>query len=240
MKAKGELVDNLCIISVFFIEQFQVEQECKDQGEFGMRSLDKDAIIKILQNLKRLFNDQRDYLVELDGRMGDGDLGLTMSKAFTAAADNLTATAETDLGKIFMQAGMLMAKAAPSTMGTLMATGFMRGGKAIAGKSALSTADLANFFQAFVAGIMERGKAKPGEKTIIDSLKPAADTLTQLSAEDLSRALPQALQSAQRGLESTKNMVAQHGRIAYYKEQSKGQEDPGATAGVILLQGFIL
>jgi dihydroxyacetone kinase-like protein len=205
-----------------------------------MSSLDKDAIIKIFQNLKRLFNDHRDYLVELDGRMGDGDLGLTMSKAFTAAADDLMTTTETDIGKIFMKAGVLMAKAAPSTMGTLMATGFMRGGKAIAGKSALSTADLANFFQGFVAGIMERGKAKPGEKTIIDSLKPAADTLIQLSGEDLSKALQQALLSAEHGLESTKNMVAQHGRIAYYKEQSKGQEDPGATAGVILIKGFIL
>ncbi len=74
-----------------------------------------------------------------------------------------------------MKAGMLMAKAAPSTMGTLMGTGFMRGGKAVSGTDEISTTDLAEFFQAFVTGIMERGKAKPGEKTIIDSLKPAAD-----------------------------------------------------------------
>lgn len=205
-----------------------------------MSSLGKDDIIKILQNLKRLFNDNRDYLVELDARMGDGDLGLTMSKAFTAVYDELRDTTETDIGKILMKAGMLMAKAAPSTMGTLMGTGFMRGGKAVSGTDEISTTDLAEFFQAFVTGIMERGKAKPGEKTIIDSLKPAADTLLELKGEDVAKALQEALRSSENGLESTKNMVAQHGRIAYYKEQSKGQKDPGATAGVILIKGFIL
>jgi len=205
-----------------------------------MGALSKDDILKILQNLKALFNDRKDFLVELDGRMGDGDLGLTMSKAFTAACDELIDTAESDIGKIFMKAGMQMAKAAPSTMGTLMGTGFMRAGKAVAGKGELTTGDLADFFQAFVTGIMERGKARPGEKTIIDSLKPAADTLAQLSAQDPAQALSAALLAAEKGLESTKNMIAQHGRIAYYKEQSKGQEDPGATAGVILIKGFIL
>ena len=205
-----------------------------------MSALGKDDVIKILQNLKQLFNDNKDFLVELDGKMGDGDLGLTMSKAFTAAGDELADTEETDLGKIFMKAGMVMAKAAPSTMGTLMATGFMRGGKAIAGKSELSGPDLADFFQAFVSGIMERGKAKPGEKTIIDALKPAADTLTDSRAENTATALQKALLAAEEGLESTKDMIAQHGRIAYYKEKSKGHEDPGATAGVILVKGFIL
>lgn len=204
-----------------------------------MNALTRDDVIGILKNLKQLFNDNKDYLVELDGKMGDGDLGLTMSKAFTAAYDELMGTEETDIGKILVKAGMLMAKAAPSTMGTLMATGFMRGGKAISGKIQISTADLADFFQAFVAGIMERGKAKPGEKTIIDSLKPAADTLAQLSKEDAAEALRKALLAAESGLESTRNMVAQHGRIAYYKEKSMGEKDPGATAGVILMKGFI-
>ena len=205
-----------------------------------MNSLGKNDILKILENLKQLFNDNRDFLVELDGRMGDGDLGLTMSKAFTVACNELMDTDEADPGKILMKAGMLMAKAAPSTMGTLMGTGFMRGGKAIAGKSEIAAADLADFFQAFVTGIMERGKAKPGEKTIIDSLKPAADTLSRASGEDTAKAVQEALKAAEKGLEATKDMVAQHGRIAYYKEKSKGLEDPGATAGVILIKGFIV
>jgi dihydroxyacetone kinase-like protein len=87
---------------------------------------------------------------------------------------------------------------------------------------------------------MERGKAKPGEKTIIDSLKPAADTLAQSRAKEIQQAVQEAIVSAQAGLESTKDMIARHGRIAYYKEKSKGIEDPGATAGVILMKGFAL
>ena len=205
-----------------------------------MGSLGKDDIIKILSNLKQLFNDNKDALVELDSRMGDGDLGLTMSKAFTAAHDEMVDTEETDMGKILMKAGMIMARAAPSTMGTLMATGFMRGGKAVSGRKEIATADLADFFQAFVAGIMERGKSKPGDKTVVDSLKPAADTLEAYKGEGYQKALKEALLSAEKGLESSKDMIAQHGRIAYYKEQSRGHQDPGATAGVILVKGFIL
>jgi dihydroxyacetone kinase-like protein len=205
-----------------------------------MDSLGKDDIIKILSNLKQLFNDNKDTLVELDSRMGDGDLGLTMSKAFTAAHDETADTEEADPGKILMKAGMIMAKAAPSTMGTLMATGFMRGGKAVSGKKEITTVDLADFFQAFVGGIMERGKSKPGDKTVVDVLKPAADTLEACKGQGLQMALKEALLSAEKGLESSKELIAQHGRIAYYKEQSIGQQDPGATAGVILVKGFIL
>lgn len=205
-----------------------------------MGSLGKDDIIKILSNLKQLFSDNRDALVELDSRMGDGDLGLTMSKAFTAAHDEMVDTEETDPGKILMKAGMIMARAAPSTMGTLMATGFMRGGKAVSGRKEITTADLSDFFQAFVAGIMERGKSKPGDKTVVDSLKPAANTLEASKGEAPQKALKKALLSAEKGLESSRDMIAQHGRIAYYKEQSRGQQDPGATAGVLLVKGFIL
>ena len=91
----------------------------------------KMTLFEFFKILKALFDENKELLVELDGRMGDGDLGLTMAKAFTAGYDEMSGTDETDLGKILMKAGMAMAKHAPSTMGTLFATGFMRGGKAI-------------------------------------------------------------------------------------------------------------
>ena len=135
-----------------------------------MDSLVKDDILKILHNLKQLFNDNKNFLVELDARMGDGDLGLTMSKAFTAVYDELGNTAETDIGKIFMKAGMLMAKAAPSTMGTLMGTGFMRGGKAVSGRDALSTADLAGFFDMVVSSLDVK-HPKPHPESLLKILR---------------------------------------------------------------------
>jgi dihydroxyacetone kinase-like protein len=170
--------------------------------------------------------------------MGDGDLGLTMTKGFDSADDQLAQSDETDIGKILAKVGMIIAKDAPSTMGTLVATGFMRGGKALVGKEQIDTQDLAVFFQAFVEGLMDRGKAQPGDKTVIDSMKPAADALQAAADRDPKEALGQALEAAKEGLEATKQMVAKHGRVAYYKEKSLGKADPGATAGVYIVQGF--
>ena len=76
-----------------------------------MGSWQKDDIIKILKNLKRLFNEHKDYLVELDGRMGDGDLGLTMAKGFAAVYDELKDTEEIDIGRIFMKSSSISCKA---------------------------------------------------------------------------------------------------------------------------------
>jgi phosphoenolpyruvate---glycerone phosphotransferase subunit DhaL len=203
-----------------------------------MNTLKKENILEILLHLKNLMNDKKDYLVELDSKMGDGDLGLTMAKGFSAAYDQMIDPEESDLGVILSKAGMVIAKTAPSTMGTLMGTGFMRGGKALKGKTELGTADLALFFKDFVQGLMDRGKARPGDKTIIDSIKPAADALESAAGQGLKPALDAALEAAKKGLEATKEMVAQHGRIAYYKDKSLGHQDPGATVGVFILQVF--
>jgi dihydroxyacetone kinase-like protein len=203
-----------------------------------MDRLSRDDVLQIMHGLRSLMEEKKDYLVELDAVMGDGDLGLTMSKAFSSAHEEIQGGGEEDIGKMLMKAGMTMAKSAPSTMGTLVATGFMRGGKVLSGKQELDAADLAEFFRAFVQGLIERGKAKPGDKTIIDSLHPAAEALAAEKDGGLKKALAAALAAAEEGLESTKEMIAQHGRVAYYKEQSLGKVDPGATVGVYIVQGF--
>lgn len=203
-----------------------------------VNALRKDDVLKILHALSVLMEENKQHLIDLDSAMGDGDLGLTMARAFSAADAESANSDETDLGKILMKAGMAMARAAPSTMGTLIATGFMRGGKAVAGAAEITTPDLAAFFQAFVSGIMERGKAKPGEKTIIDCMMPAAEALTAAGSMEIGPALDRALAAAEAGLEATKDMVARHGRVAYYGEQSRGKQDPGATVGVLILKGF--
>lgn len=203
-----------------------------------MDTLRKDAVITIMRALSELMRENKQYLIELDSAMGDGDLGLTMERAFGAGYAEIAEDAEADIGKLLMKAGMAMARAAPSTMGTLVATGFMRGGKAIAGRGEISTADLTAFFSAFVGGVMERGKARPGEKTIIDSMHPAVEALAAAKGGDLRTALGKALAAAEAGLEASKDMVARHGRVAYYGEQSKGKQDPGATVGVLIFRGF--
>jgi dihydroxyacetone kinase-like protein len=184
--------------------------------------------------------EKKDELITLDGAMGDGDLGLTMEKGFAAARDEAEKTEEPDLGKFLMKIGMAIAKAAPSTMGTLIATGFMSGGKAVMGAAALGAAQMAAFWDAFAAGIMQRGKSKPGEKTVVDVLLPAAEAFKGRVAAGagLADAFSALKKAAAEGREKAKDMIAQHGRLAYYQEQSRGRDDPGAVACLYILQSF--
>jgi phosphoenolpyruvate---glycerone phosphotransferase subunit DhaL len=205
-----------------------------------MNSLGVQDIRAIVSGIAAIMAEKKDELISLDGAMGDGDLGLTMEKGFAAARDDAAAAAETDLGKLLMKIGMAIARAAPSTMGTLVGSGFMSGGKAVSGVPALGVKEMASFFEAFTTGVMQRGKSKPGEKTIVDVLLPAAEALKASASAgvDLPAAFRGFRAAAAYGREQAKGMVAQHGRLAYYQEKSKGQEDPGAVACTYILQGF--
>ncbi len=205
-----------------------------------MQSLKTADIVTILRELKLSVENNQQLLGELDGVMGDGDLGLTMTRAFTAAAEEADRSEEPLPGKLLMRLGAVIAKAAPSTMGTLVATGFMRGGKALDTTSQLGPRELAVFFDAFVNGIMERGKSAPGNKTIIDTLYPAARALQTAAAagETLDSAAGRAYVAARQGLEDSTQMKAQHGRAAYYQDASIGKQDGGATVGLLIVEGF--
>ena len=206
-----------------------------------MDSLNTDDLKKIFTKIKNIMVEMENYLFDLDSKMGDGDLGLIMKNGFIEVDEAVRNSGEEDIGKLFIKAGMTLASSVPSTMGTLMATGLMRAGKEVMGKSEISLADFSLIFSVFVNGIMERGKSKPGEKTIIDSMLPAADALKKAKedGENLIQAFNLAYRAAKEGLESTKNMTSVHGKAVYHSERSKGTEDPGAAAGVLLLKGFV-
>lgn len=207
-----------------------------------MTNIDIDGLKTIFSHLKRIMDENREMLIELDSVMGDSDLGITMQKAFTAAHIEVQGFTGREAGQLMLKAGMKIAQAAPSTMGTLLATGFMKGGKSILNMEALSLSDLSDFFRAFTNGIMEAGKTKPGNKTIVDALEPAANALEKASVEG--KTLPDGIQmaymAAREGVENTKSMKAQHGRAAYYQEKSIGVTDAGATVGALILEGFYL
>lgn len=204
-----------------------------------MTTIDVGGIRLIAIHLRRLMDANRDRMLELDRAIGDGDLGLTMTRAF-AAAEEASAMDEQVPGRILMRMGMAMSKAAPSTMGTLMATGFMRGGKALGEASAIGTVECAVFLRAFVEGLMERGKTRPGHKTVVDSLDPAATALEVAAAngDDLVTALSAAAAAAEAGRQAAKGMLAQHGRAAMFREQTIGMEDGGAYVGALLVRGM--
>lgn len=203
-----------------------------------MDALRADDLIGLFQSWRDMFAAQREFLIALDGKVGDSDLGITMAKSFAAAADTVTAEGPAaGITKLLRSAGAIMAKTAPSTMGTLTATGFLRGAKALEGAAAIGTPEAAAFWRAFATGIAERGKAKLGDKTILDVLDPVAGALEQAAASGLALApaLKQAADAAEAALERTKTMVAQHGKAAAFQEKTVGLQDAGATVGVLLV-----
>jgi dihydroxyacetone kinase-like protein len=207
-----------------------------------MQSLSAEDIKSIFLHIKTIIDNHKDTLTELDSAMGDGDLGITMTRAFSAASEEAAKTGEQVPGKLFIRLGMVIAKSSPSTMGTLIATGFMKGGKAIEQVSEIGIDELATFFESFVKSIMERGKSAPGNKTIIDTLYPAAIALRTASDhhEILTEGIKAARVAALQGLEASSQMKAQHGRASYYQEKSIGKQDGGATVGTYLIEGFYI
>ncbi|MFA7539809.1 MAG: dihydroxyacetone kinase subunit L [Sphaerochaetaceae bacterium] len=205
-----------------------------------METLDTQDFKAIIGIITNKMNCEKQKLTQLDGIFGDGDLGLTMEKGFMAAKEALATDDEPDIGKLCMKIGAAIAKSAPSTMGTLIASGFLSGGKAVVGKNTLCLEGLTSFFNSFTQGVANRGKASVGEKTLIDVLAPFTSFLADALAKELSleQTFNLSRQVIEDSVDSTRNMVAKHGRIAYHREKAIGTEDPGAVAVAIMLKGF--
>lgn len=205
-----------------------------------MKKLLPEDIKAVFNKLDEVMTENRDYLIKLDAAVGDGDLGITMAKGFKASNLAVKDIDEKDIGMLLMKAGMALASAAPSTMGTLVGSGFMKAGKELKGKEVLDLKDFAEAVLQFAEGIMLRGKAKPGEKTIIDSVYPAALALQNAvdSNKTFSEALSMAYDASLQGLEDTKSMKPQHGKQVVHREKSIGLYDPGATAGMLIIRTF--
>ena len=195
------------------------------------------AILRVARALEA----HKDRLTELDQAMGDGDLGITagkMAAALTAYAADEPAT--TDVGTYLAQAGMAVNRAASSSLGTLLATAAMRAGKEARGQDEVAAADLARMLTAADAGIQERGKAKPGDKTIIDVVHPAADAFAAAVEEgaDVVAAAGRMLDAARAGRDAVTPLRSRVGRASWVGERTEGLVDPGCEAGVVILEAI--
>jgi len=202
--------------------------------------MERTFIINYLRNLSDIMNENRDYLINLDSIVGDGDLGLTMSDGFKAAYRAVEPSEETDLGKLLYTAGKAMASAVPSTMGTLMASGFMQVGKKFKGEKETDDLGIVAILSYFGEGVMIRGKAKPGEKTFLDGLLPAIDAMNKSlkDGDNLKQAVMKAEKGAEMGFENTTSMLAVHGRASTRGDASRKLEDPGAAVAVLMIRAL--
>src|SRR5690625_4420821 len=142
-------------------------------------NINAKEFIEYFKKVVNVMEEEKDYLCELDRKLGDGDHGVTMSIGWQAVNEQLhnKLSEEKDCGKISSNVGMTFLNAVGSSVGPLYATGFIRGGKAIKGKSELNDIDLTEFWIAFINGVKERGKAEVGDKTIMDTLIHFGDEL---------------------------------------------------------------
>jgi len=184
----------------------------------------------------------QDYLTRLDAAMGDGDLGITASKGAAAIREYLSANPPgDDLGKFFLRMGMAYNRAAPSTMGTLIATALMRAGKEARGLASLDGATLAKMLLAADVGVRERGKAKPGDKTVVDALHPAAEAFAAAieRGDSLGAAGEAMLNAAREGRDAVIPMQSKIGRAAWVGERTVDQPDPGTVLFVQIVEAAL-
>lgn len=206
-----------------------------------MEKYSAEQLPELFEGAAKVFAEKKEELCSMDANMGDGDLGLTMSKGFEALPDFIRQNMEEkDTGKTLMKAAMKMAGLVPSTMGTLMSSGIMEGGKALKGKAKFGALEMAVFLRGFVTGIQKRGKCQPGDCTILDAMLPAAEKAEAAAkaGEDLSGVITAALMGAREGVEATKNMIPKFGKAAVFSSKATGIADQGATAGMYLLEGL--
>src|SRR5215469_6475747 len=165
-------------------------------------SVTAEKVIAWLQRSAAVLRENKDYLTQLDSSIGDADHGINMDRGFTAVMDRLPGVADKDAGTILKTVGTTLVSTVGGASGPLYGTAFLRAGTALAGKFELQDGDVLAALQAALEGIMARGKARPGEKTMIDSLLPAIETFkAELAAgTPLKAALAKATQSAEEGV----------------------------------------
>jgi len=198
-------------------------------------------VLARLRRSAQALHEQREYLTQLDAAIGDGDHGINMDRGFTAVMDKLPTVAEADVGTILKTVGTTLVSTVGGASGPLYGTAFLRAGTALAGKQELQPADVITGLDAALEGVMARGHAQPGEKTMVDALQPAVAALKAAVAAGapLADALRAASEAADQGVQATIPLVATKGRASYLGERSAGHQDPGATSTALFLRAML-
>ena len=171
-------------------------------------------------------------LTRVDSVIGDGDHGLGMKTGFTVLQEQLSGTSFHSPYELFHSVGLCLVKSMGGSSGVLFGTLFISGLDEIKNKESLNGVDIAAFFTKGIQGVIHRGRAKPGYKTMVDALLPAQSAMEEAikSTDDIGQVLKAAYTGALQGVEATKNMVSRLGRSKNFREQVIGWPDPGAMS----------
>ncbi|GAA3583494.1 MAG: dihydroxyacetone kinase subunit DhaL [Gibbsiella quercinecans] len=201
-------------------------------------ALTKQQVVDWLMRCAAVFAEQRDFLTRLDTEIGDADHGLNMNRGFNKVAEKLPSVADKDIGFILKNTGMTLLSSVGGASGPLFGTFFIRAAQAANAKQSLDLEELHQVMQQGVEGVVMRGKAEPGDKTMCDVWWPVVASLGQSARQqlNLADALDIAVGEAEKAVESTITMQARKGRASYLGERSIGYQDPGATSVMLMIK----
>jgi dihydroxyacetone kinase-like protein len=191
-----------------------------------------------LNDLSHVLHEHCGLLTQLDAAIGDADHGINLERGFQAVSEQLPNMTDTDIGSLLKAAGTTLISTVGGASGPLFGAAFLRAGIATSGKHELHEADLVKMLEAALEGIKARGKAVPGEKTMVDAFAPALEAARKAELEQVDplQLLHRASMAAEEGMKRTSLMVAKKGRASYLGERSLGHQDPGATSSWLLLK----
>jgi len=200
-------------------------------------TVDLAALDKWIHEFARLIADHKEMLTELDSAIGDADHGINMHRGMTAVVTTLASESPGRPSELFKRTGMTLVSTVGGASGPLYGTAFLRMSATVGDAEELDGDDLARMLRAALDGVVQRGKASPGDKTMLDALGPAVEALESAVADGqpLAEALDAAVRAAEEGRAKTIPMVARKGRASYLGERSAGHQDPGATSVTLLV-----
>ena len=181
----------------------------------------------------------KQYFSQLDSVVGDADFGVSLSTGFQAILDKWDTLDHSSISSFLMKVGVVITSNVGGVSGPIWGTGFMRVGMASKDKTTLTLADLVAMSRAAMEGMMQRGGAGLGDKTLLDAIAPATDKLeewSQRDTQDALGALQSAADAATEAIESTRGWIAKRGRQSYTGERSIGTLDPGIVAVATMMQ----
>jgi phosphoenolpyruvate---glycerone phosphotransferase subunit DhaL len=189
----------------------------------------------------KLVAENKDSLTDLDAAIGDGDHGANMDRGMRAVLATLDEDTPPTACALFTKVGTTLLSTVGGASGPLFGTLFLRVGAALGDTTEISLPRLATALRAGLDGIVARGKAEPGDKTMYDAFAPAVSALETAATvgADKTDALQRALSAAERGRDATTPMVARKGRASYMGERSVGHQDPGATTVALLMAAAV-
>jgi dihydroxyacetone kinase-like protein len=194
---------------------------------------------KLVQRIVREIEENKAWLSEIDGAVGDGDHGVNMAKGFSMVREGIAEQPDS-LSDLLRYAGMTLLTHIGGAMGPIYGTFFMRMGKAVEGKKTVSAEDVSAMLSQALEGVKKRGGAEEGDKTLVDTLAAASRGIEDAiqGGASVEQSIDSMIESAQRGMEKTRDMVAKKGRSSRLGERSKGTIDAGAASCFIILKAI--